>query len=90
MEYIIFRGYTPVALNLVINASRLDLRSSPTEIYVTIGLGISVSVNEVYATIGIFIFVFENYGWIKSGWADTATDFKIIMQPLNVSRKFTL
>ena len=40
-----------------------DIRSSPTEIYITIGLGISVSENEIYVTVVLGIFVLEHYTW---------------------------
>ena len=55
------RGYTFVSLYLVDGALRLDLPSSPIGIYVTIGLGISVSENENFYTIVLGIFVLENY-----------------------------
>ena len=47
--FVLFPGNTP--LYLVLGASRLIFRSSSTDIYVTIGLGISVSEHEIFVTI---------------------------------------
>ena len=64
MEYTNFSGgYTPVSLYLVLGALHRGLPSSPIEIYVTTGLGISVWKNEIYVTIVLGIFVLENYTW---------------------------
>ena len=59
--YTFFREIHLISLNFVVGAFRLGLPSSPTEIDVTMGLGISVLENEIYVTIVLGIFVLENY-----------------------------
>ena len=54
--YTFFRGYTHVWSSAL-------YASSPIEIYVTIGLEISVSENEIFVTIELGIFVLDNYTW---------------------------
>ena len=46
--YKFFRETHPVSLYLVVGGLCLGLSSSPTEIYATIGLGISVSENHTW------------------------------------------
>ena len=89
--YQFFRGYNPISLYLVPELCA----SSPIEIYVTIGLGKTVSENEILVTIILGIFVLENYTWpfprnYPEGMGGyTQPTLKKLNLSLNVSHKFT-
>ena len=90
--YKFFRGIHPRSLYLVLGALRLGLPSSPLEIFVTIGLGISVSENDIYVILVLGNFVFGNYtcpsqGMIQRDGQIHPTYLKKLNLPLNVSQK---
>ena len=76
MEYANFSGgYTPY-LYLVLSALRLGLPSSPIELYVSIGLGISVSETKFMLPYVLGYLCWKtklgpSQGLIQRGWVDT-------------------